>query len=186
MVLAVSATSHAEELGQQGTAVLAVERVFGINFQHSSWDGADEDRDVSSVGFGWLRSESAYHVPRAAFDYFVTDGLSIGGSVGFFVWGNDGDRTGFLISPRVGYAFMFNDWAGFWPRGGLTYYAEEEGNADYNQFALSLEGMFAFVPGTEWAILLGPTIDLGLTGEVEDTDYSQRAFGITTGLAGMF
>lgn len=186
MVLAVGSTAQAQELGEQGTAVLAAERLFGINFQSSSVEDADEDRDVSSVGFGWLRSEAAYHVPRAAFDYFVTDGLSIGGSVGFFVIGNDGDHTGFLIAPRVGYAFMFNDWAGFWPRGGLTYFNEEPGNTDYSQFALTLEGMFAFVPGEEWAILLGPTIDLGLAGEVGDRDFTQHAFGITTGLAGMF
>jgi hypothetical protein len=190
LALAAPGTANAEDFPAEGSAAVAVERPFGIHLQHSSSDDQDYERDVSGFGVGWLRSESAYHQPRAAFDYFVADSLSVGGAVGLYFWGADGNRSGFLLAPRVGYAIMLSEAIAFWPRGGVTYYSEEENDTSYSQFGLSAEGMFVFMPQESWGILAGPTLDFGVVGEREaeqgDADFHQYAIGITTGLMGLF
>ena len=136
---------------------------------------------------------SAYSAPRLGGDYFVIDGLSLGAAIGIihstssFEQEQDGtsvetdgpSRTGFLIYPRVGYALMFQDNFGFWPRGGLTYASAsstteaangDEGKVSQSAFALSLEALFLFSPVPHVAFTGGPTLDLGLSGSYEDDD----------------
>jgi hypothetical protein len=86
----------------------------------------------------------------------------------------------FLVSPRVGYAIPFSDMFAFWPRGGITYAASraEADNGDEisaSVFALSVEAMFAITPVDHVAILLGPYLDIGLTGEAEEQDVGDPA-----------
>jgi hypothetical protein len=136
---------------------------------------------------------SAYSYPRLGADYFVIDSLSIGAALGIvhssssneIEQGNnsletDGpSQTGFLIYPRVGYALMFQDNFGFWPRGGLTYASasstqeandEDEDDSETSQSALafSLEALFVFSPVPHVAFTGGPTLDLGLSGSYEN------------------
>jgi hypothetical protein len=182
----------AQDFGSQGTVTLSAERVFGLNWTRSRIetnggpnDGRVDKRDVTTFGIGWYRSETAFNNPRAAADVFVIDRLSLGGSLGFYVWGDDGDRQGIIFAPRVGYAVPLSDTIAIWPRGGLTFISEEEGNTDYTQFALSGECMFAFFLQDTWAVLAGPTLDLGLTGDVEDNDFNQYSLGIHAGIMGV-
>jgi hypothetical protein len=163
---------------------IAIERAFGFHMLHT--EIGDQERDLSALGLLWLRSESAFHQPRAAIDFFLTDGLSLGGSVAFYSWGGDADRDGFLLAPRVGYAIGLGTSATFWPRGGITYFNEEEagGSPEYTQLGLTGEAMFVIWPRRDWGILLGPTLDLGFSGEVGNEDFHQRAFGVTFGLLG--
>lgn len=181
---AATGLASAQAHPRKGQVTIAIERAFGFHMLHTEIE--DQDRDMSSFGLLWMRSEGAFHQPRAAIDFFLTDGLSLGGTVAFYTWGGDGDRDGLLLSPRVGYGMGLGDSVTFWPRGGITYFSEEGdgGGPEYTQLALSGEAMFVIWPRRDWGILLGPTIDLGLTGEVGDADFRQQAFGVTFGLLG--
>jgi hypothetical protein len=184
-----SGVASAQPLPKKGGVAIALERGFGFTTTHTEIEG-QEDRDVTAFGLMWMRSETAFHQPRAAVDFFVTDGLSLGGALGFYSWGGDGDRSGFLLYPRVGYGIGLGHSVTLWPRGGLSYYSEEEsgGGAKYTQLAISGECQFLLWPTRSWAIMLGPTLDLGVSGEVSggpnDADFSQRSIGLTFGMLG--
>jgi hypothetical protein len=183
--------AHAQTFGEQGMVTLSVERAFGFHWVHTSIDrpapAGDTQSDLTVFGLGWYRSQTAYHNPRAGVDVFVIDRLSLGGSLGIYAWTSDGDRQGILFEPRIGYAATISPAVAFWPRGGFTFFSEEaDGGPTYSQFAFSAEGMFVFLPQPSWAILLGPTLDLGITGEEGDNRFTQHALGIAVGLMGAF
>jgi hypothetical protein len=193
-LICFSPLAIAQDFGSQYTVTLSAERVFGLHWTHTRTEinGGPREGDVTTsslttFGIGWYRSETAFNNPRAAADVFIIDRLSLGGSLGFYVWGDDGDRQGFLFAPRVGYAAPLSDTISIWPRGGLTFFSEEDngGGPDYSQFGLSGECMFAFFPQETWAILAGPTLDLGLTGDVDNDDFSQYSLGIHAGIMGV-
>jgi hypothetical protein len=184
-LMAWSQAGEAQTFGDQGTVTLSLERAFGFH-----WVGTDIERqrhsDLIVFGFGWYRSETAYHNPRAGVDGFIIDHLSLGGTVGIYGWGADGNRVGFLISPRVGYGAMLGKSVGIWPRGGFTFFSEDENHGrNYNQFAISGECMFAFFPQSSWSILVGPTMDLGLFGRAGNDDFHQHSVGLAVGMMGV-
>lgn len=185
-VLSFATPALGQDFGLQGDFTLALERVFGFHWTTTQRDavpeGVDDDTSHTVFGVGWSRPETAHHNPRAGFDYFVIDQLSIGGSLGFWTSGGDRDGDGFMFFPRVGYAISFGDSAGFWPRGGLAYYSEN----NWDQLTIGAEGMFFFRPQPDWAILTGPTLDLGVTGDAGGADFTQHSVGITFGLLGRF
>jgi hypothetical protein len=78
--------------------------------------------------------------PRLAFDGFVTQGLSLGGSLMYMTSSgkhnssdtaagvtttqpeqNQGEPSLFLINPRIGYAVPLTPELALWPRAGFTY-----------------------------------------------------------------
>lgn len=183
LAAALTATpSAAQQFYDSGAISIALERGFGIH--HVSVD-ADPGGgwDGTTIGIGWYGSLTPFHWTRAAIDGFVTDQLSIGGSIGFFTQSGDPDFDGFLLAPRVGYAIPLSRVFSFWPRGGFTFY--DTGNR--NVFAFSGEGMFVVTPRPGWGILFGPTLDLGLMGEDGDTDITEVAIGFpAVGLMGTF
>jgi hypothetical protein len=195
----VSAVAQAGQFGNQGTLGISADRLFGIYITHSEYDrpapAPDVEVDTTEVGLLWHGSGriTPYTIPRAAIDYFVIDHLSLGGTLAFAstnVHDSGRDLTGLLFGPRVGYALMFNDWAGMWPRGGFSYYSLDDDNGnDEDQLAFTAEFMFVLQPAEGVAILVGPTLDLGLTGEVDtgpiDRDLGMNAFGfVSAGLVG--
>ncbi len=186
-VVAWSPAGHAQAFSDHGNVTLSIERAFGLH-----WEGTDyahrgpghDDNDKVVFGFGWYRSETAYNNPRAGVDVFVIDHLSIGGTLGIYGWGGDADQVGMILSPRVGYGAMLGKSVGIWPRGGVTFFSEGDG-AHFWQFALSAECPFAFFPQSSWAILLGPTMDLGLVGKHGDTGVHQHSVGLAVGIMGV-
>jgi hypothetical protein len=162
---------------------------------------------------------SVFSSPRVGIDYFVIDKLSVGGSLVFITESSEeetedpGDptvtidgpsTTAFVFAPRAGYALMFNDNIGFWPRAGFTYYSVSseidtgggtiEGSE--NGLALTLEALFMIAPVDHFGFTVGPTLDFGLTGsrEIENpppggtVEYDRQitALGIQAGLAVWF
>jgi hypothetical protein len=157
-------------------------------------------------------------VPRVGLDYFVIDKLSIGGSLMFLTQSGEQESelagqsqtndlpssTMFVLAPRVGYALMFNDTIGFWPRGGFTFYTASTeieaagGNTEIseNGFAFSLEGLFLIAPIPNFGFTVGPTLDIGITGGIEtkppaplptvDADKTITDIGIHAGVAVWF
>jgi hypothetical protein len=193
-----SASGWAQPFGSQGTLAIAAERVFGLPYYEQT--EVDDPRppgevqdEWTTVGLAWGEDHTPYTRPRFAIDYFIIDGLSLGGSLAFVSVsydrdpdGGDGDGHAFLFAPRVGYALPFGTVAGFWPRGGFTYVSEGDG-ADRSELALSAEAMFWIAPAEGIAFLVGPTFDLGVTGEEDrdpDADLQRTVIGIGVGLMG--
>lgn len=194
----------ADPFGQKGQFAISGDRLFGIYYTHESLpnNAAGGEQSVSSTQISLLGQAptlplanagglgvvgtggvNPYSVPRVSFDYLVIDGLSIGGSLIYahtsntFKSGNvSTDYSGnmFGISPRVGYAYMFSESAGIWPRGGFTYYYQSadlgNGNKDsMDGFAFNLDAPFVISPIEQFAILVGPALDIGITGSAKAT-----------------
>lgn len=177
--------SSAQPFYRSGEISVAIERGFGIHYSSASTEvgGQEFDASYTAIGLGWAGAISPFHHSRAAIDGFVTDQLSLGGSIGFFTQSGDAEGDGFIFSPRVGYAVPLNDTFTFWPRGGLTYWDREATNV----LAISGEGMFVISPTPSWGILLGLTLDLGFTGENGDGDYTEFSLGFpAVGIMGTF
>jgi hypothetical protein len=201
-----SALAAGGEFSSQGTVAFSADRLFGLYITHTDIDydppfpapyGVSQEIDSTEIGLLWQGSQrlSPYSVPRVAVDGFVIDHLSLGGTVGFASTNMNGDidgadQSGFIFGPRVGFATMFNKWAGIWPRGGFTYYTfNGDNDLDYDQFALTAEVMFVLQPAEGFAFLVGPSFDFGLTGHIDagpaGADLHQHSFGIlTVGLMG--
>jgi hypothetical protein len=205
--VSVAPSALAQAFGRKGDAVFAAERLFGFTSTSATLEnpgpGDDIEFDGTNFSLGWHGSwgtASPYEIPRFAFDYLVTDGLSVGGSLGFasihqdvdggFI-GANGDGSSFLLAPRVGYVHMFSDVFGIWPRGGFTYHSQSIDDAyDANGFGITLECMFPISPTNHFGFLIGPTLDIDFTGSLDpdgpadDVDLTYTTFGIQVGLFG--
>ena len=183
--LLMAATSSAQ-IGEQGDLALGFERMFGIHWWHNKYDPDGPGDDVTTsgtvIGFGWQRHGGSYNAPRVAFDGFVIDQLSLGGSFGFYSIGGDGDGDGVIVYPRVGYAISLAESWAFWPRGGVSYSDVDR----ETRVALSGEGQFLWFPQPSWAIMFGPTLDLGVGGSRPNGDFTDHNLGLQVGGVGVF
>jgi opacity protein-like surface antigen len=135
-------------------------------------------------------------MPRLAFDYMLIDHLSVGGSFGYTSTGGTNkaetrpvgtpatepeklpDTSAWAFAPRVGFAYMFNDFIGIWPRLGVTYshLQAEWTQTNNNQlqdrytwkgwlFDLDIEAQVVLSPVQHFAFTIGPIVDMGLAGK---------------------
>jgi len=223
-MLALPAAANAQAFGTAGRFAISAERITTIN--HSSVTSEDEDEDATTtIGRTNIAlfanpttgpATSGYSFPRIAADYFVIDGLSVGAGLGLASSsgtieneaGNisvetDADSmSGLLFAPRVGYAFMFEDNIGIWPRAGFTYVGVGTDEADGDEisarlFAFTLEVPFVFVPVPHVAFTAAPALDLGISGSTEEdpqepgapnveTDYKVTDIGLHLGMTAYF
>jgi hypothetical protein len=196
----IPALASAQEIGAKGDAVFSAERMMGITGTHRVTEVpvvGDVEADWTGISFGWRATpdESAFDMPRFAFDYLVIEHLSIGGSLGYSSRELDEpsfDSTQFLFAARVGYLYSFGQVVAIWPRGGVTYhsFSIDDGPAE-SGLALTLECPFTFSPTRHFAFQLGPTFDIDMFGELDpdqgpDMDRRYRVFGINAGLLGWF
>lgn len=196
----VSQLAHAQSLGGRNDFVIGAERVFGLYSARIVWDAPGDDivTKSSSVGIAFQEPVTPLATPRVAFDYFIAQQFSIGGTLGFYSSdpGNDpnpnrDDSGGVLFAPRVGYAIPFNTEWGVWLRGGLTYYSwEDDLDNSISLMALTAEGAFYFMPSPSVGFTGGPLLDLGITGDqetaIDEGDYDARLFGIGFGMFARF
>jgi hypothetical protein len=198
------AWGQAEEasFGRTHQLVFSADRLFG--YMHSSatesYNGAEETGSSSNVSIfssPLVANAAAYASPRLAFDGFVTDGLSLGGSVSYF-WTSAKDIgatsshsiDGFMIMPRVGYALALGQTAAIWPRVGFSYVHASGSGTTVNLYALTIEAPLVIVLGPHVALLAGPTLDLGVGGSADITgssikpDYKETDIGVQFGIAG--
>ena len=180
---------QAEELVSRQNLVFSAERMFGFYIDNVTVDvgGRDTTTHYTVLGLGWSASPTPLSAPRLGIDYFIGNGLTLGGNIGFVSATSEGfTTTGFLVGARVGYAVRLGHSVTLWPRGGLGFaFLEPEGSARGSKtFALSFDVPFAFSPTEGFAFLLGPTLDLGIVGERGDNDASELLFGLMIGLCG--
>ncbi|HEY6556397.1 MAG TPA: hypothetical protein VI072_03960 [Polyangiaceae bacterium] len=211
-----AAAQEIENIGNQGQFVIGAERITGLFFDKIKVtpDGADDDQTTSVTRIALLGSDgsgSPSSIPRLGFDYLVTDGLSVGGSL-FVLRGSaefdngqdstdQGSQTAIYINPRVGYAYAFDDTFAIWPRGGIAFTSFSGDNGDVNDsetsgnsLQLTVEGNLVISPFEHFAFLVGPFLDLGLSGSSEtesdgataEEDQKFTSYGITAGIAGYF
>jgi len=226
-IMLVAGTSAAQQVGStfattQSRFVLSAERLFGLSFTHETQEiqvppGTPEQErktTTTNIGLGTnVLIHSPYVQPQFAFDVFVIDHLSVGVGLAYWQAGGEQEDTGepsqdladiafFRFTPRVGYGMMFTDIIGLWARGGLTYYnlSAEDDDGDQsstNGLAITLEGLLMISPIDHVGIHLGPTFDIGISGEQESdpadpgeptvsVDNTQRQFGAMAGLSVWF
>ncbi len=140
-------SAAAEELADNGTFALGVDRMFGYVSYTEGYDSANatgtktsHENSVSnfsllgragSLGLTNVNIDIA-QMPRLSFDAFLGPGVSLGGSVMYDYYSLSNKTAGqadpdkpsigvWLISPRIGFAKMFTPQVGIWPRAGITY-----------------------------------------------------------------
>lgn len=178
--------AHAEAI-RAGTFALGAERITGVFHADEKVDPGPNDGHTAFALFGNAADSplaGAWQIPRIGFDVFVVNGLSLGGS---FVVLNTSrpDVTDIIVAPRVGYAYMFGRVVGIWPRGGLSYaHSSGPGDAEGHSFAFDIDVPLIFRCTHSFAITLGPLLDVGFAGKLNDVDTSFVQFGLSAGIVG--
>ncbi len=203
-----TAGAHAAEGAgpvDRGTFVLSAEHLTGVIHDDLKSNGAT--LGITTIALFGYQATTVFDMPRIAFDGFVIDGLSIGGSLAVYQasFGLSGQNsqsyTDVLIAPRVGYAYLFSRSVGIWPRAGFSYWHRgfSDAAASTHAFAFDADCPLVFFPAPHFAITVGPILDVSFGGSVTtDTvnlapvgvaanqDISLLQFGLSAGVAGFF
>jgi hypothetical protein len=152
--------------------------------------------------------------PRLSLDYFPIEGLSLGGSLLYIhttsetetdAGSADGpSSTTFGIAPRVGYAMAFDETFAFWPRAGITYFSNKsettgataatDSETTVSGVLLNVEALLEISPFENFALGIGPYIDVPLSGTIEqctggncnETDGKLMGYGLMTSVQAYF
>lgn len=222
----VSFTAAAEQLGDHGTVAIGVDRLFGfayhsVSYKEPNGTGGTNSYDETISNFSFLGRgtgipfavPAALQVPRLGADVFLGPGVSLGGSIAYDYYStgetvngqdtNTSDSTGiWIFSPRIGFAKMFSDNIGIWPRAGITYAhiaattsttdpatgtttsQDQKGHLTF----LTLEVNLLLAPVQHFMFTVGPSFDYLLsfspTGNTGQTDYSGHSLGLHVGMLG--
>jgi hypothetical protein len=194
LIVGVSAPASAE-LPDKGNFALSADRLFGYTHYKIKvkWEGpvsgsTTTKGNMTSILWANPTTPVPSAIPRGSFDYFVIDGLSLGGSLGYSTISAKVDSSDsesydtFMFAPRVGYAFNFASKWSFWVRGGPTYTSTD----DFSVYQLEADGMFVFAITEGFGFNFGPTLGLPLggSGDAPIDSVSVTTFGITAGLLG--
>jgi len=188
---------------------LGAERLMGLYWQRQSAEieegnvNQETSLHTTSVGVLALQGATPSSVPRLAFDAFLTETISVGGSfiystssqsVVFSAEGNSDDQEDDLgsrsvlgLAPRVGYRLEFDDEYGLWPRAGFMFARDKTTSVESTQpsveretssstLSLTLDAMFYASPIHHVVLLGGPFLDLGMLYG----SYSEKTTGGTS------
>lgn len=181
--------------GNSGELAITAERLVGISrtTRKIKLVGPDQKDSVTRVHLFLNQNGDplGYSAARLAFDVFVMDGLSLGGALGYSSDADGATQSEFLVAPRLGYALMFSELVGVWPRAGVTYQDQKLANAKVALLAGTVEAELVLVPTANVVITLGPSYDFGLVGKYNPdpgakTDLAQDEFGFSAGLGVFF
>lgn len=194
----VSGTAHAEAI-ESGTFALGAERLTGMFHADDKTEGQPTQgtTTLALLGNGGNigTPSQAFLLPRVGLDGFIVDGLSLGGNL--IVWHasyEGGSATSFIIEPRIGFAFMFGRVVGIWPRGGFAYWnfssSPDQGpnaGTDAHTFAFNIDVPLIIRPVRNFAITVGPVLDVGFAGKESvnngpNRDISFTQFGLSAGM----
>jgi len=199
LVLAQSVRAQAQEepadavFGVKGHLVIGGERMFGYGHtrQDETSDGSTRTTTLNTVSFlgaalstsSLSSSLSAYTFPRVGVDAFVAPSISLGGSVTYFrvsssAGGIDETQSGVLVAPRAGFAVRLAPAIWLWPRAGITYVhvwtdfggSIQPSSGSASLFAATVEVPVVLALAPHALALIGPTVDVGLSGSSKVTD----------------
>lgn len=143
--------AHAIKPVAKGTFALSAERLVASNLVFQP-GGPDWHNQI----FGAPGFATPLDTPRLGADYFIIDGLSLGGHVGIGLYVNNNTQGYLALVPRVGYAFSLTDKIDFWPRVGAGFAVYGPATVGL----LAVEGMFLFNLKKYFAIEFGPALDV--------------------------
>lgn len=211
--------SGVDNIGEEAQITFGVDRVMGVAFDRAviSATGGDVTNKATNVALfgnpGGASEAPSLMIPRLSLDYFVVESVSVGGSLLYFSQSTEqetpagsGDgptTTTFAIAPRVGYAMAFDETFSIWPRAGITYFSsksEQETTAGTNTTTfsgldLTVEVPLGISPIENFAILVGPYVDFGLSGTAKnepptgsgtEEDVKVTSYGLTVGILGYY
>ncbi|MFZ5892095.1 MAG: hypothetical protein ACOY0T_13650 [Myxococcota bacterium] len=183
--------------GNAGEFAISAERLVGVSrtARETNIGGVKDKNSVNRANILLNQNGDPYNYSHArlGFDYFVIDGLSVGTAIGFSTNSGDNKYREFLVAPRVGYALMFSDSIGIWPRLGLTYQDQKTPIGVSGILAVTVEANLVIVPVEHTALTIGPTLDATIAGKLNPrgsefgkSDYKQDELGLQTGLTIFF
>jgi hypothetical protein len=218
----VARSSGLDNIGEEAQITFGVDRVMGIAFDRATISpdqGGDITYKATNIALfgnpGGGGQAPSMMIPRLSLDYFVAEGISVGGSLLYFTQSTetetdagsaDGPTTStFAISPRVGYAMAFDETFSLWPRAGITYFSSKSESDSatgtgtdtrtVSGLDLTVEAMVGISPIENFAILVGPYVDLGLSGTAKDepaggtsseADAKLTSYGLAVGILGYY
>lgn len=202
MMIASSMDAAATPFAEKGAFVIGGEQLAGFGVSKLEF----AEGDVSSTYVSLLGNNSGltpFDMPRLAFDFFVIDRLSIGGTVTYAretlevttgsVSMEQPSVSTFVFSPRVGFGTRITDRLGFWVRGGITYFRgdQEIGNTDTDWSGINLNidpAVLVFLSDAV-ALGVGPTLNVPLDGSIEagssSTDAKMSMYGVAVSVHGV-
>lgn len=146
--LAFAFGKTADRLPQQGTFVVTNEANLGF-----------EQRVNDPTGTSFTL--------QPALQYFLSQNVSVGGSVLFgYTSGGGQSTTAFGIAPEIGYDLTLSDTWSFWPEisVGVRTYSASPGTSSTLAYA-SINGPFLIHPAEHFFFGAGPGLSLGLAGD---------------------
>lgn len=202
--------SGIDNIGNAGQFTIAIERITGVASDHETTKpkgGSSHTQQTTHLALLGNDGGSPSVTPRAAFDYFIIDGLSLGGSISYMSHAPSGGASQklFMFSPRVGYAYAFDNTFSLWGRAAFDYShlsysmptVDASGSpttetASTNLTQITLEAMLGISPMKHVAFLVGPYVDFGLggsqsakspiTGQNESISDKLTSFGLTAAI----
>jgi hypothetical protein len=158
--------------------------------QHQIAISSDNSLTVSSATISGVDGSTTTVVLEPAIDYFLVDGLSIGGFTEFmYVSNNGGHASTFGMGPRVGYNWTLSDLISFWPKVGLsiqntsltgnptvtsTGAAVSSTTVSTTNLAIDLYVPLMFHPAPHFFAGIGPFLDADLTGSPTTTTWGGK------------
>jgi hypothetical protein len=200
-------------LGDAGHLAISGERLFGYAHTSETQKGGTLDSTFTSNTVSILGNPTGgiagvFSFPRVGFDYFAARGFTVGASLSYFhisdnvnlsgstVGASDGTISGFVLAPRLGFAARLSPTVSIWPRAGITYahFSSDNGSSSVtggrstmsSHFVdLTIEAPLAIDLVPRVVLLIGPTLDLGLSGGTSggatSTDLKETEFGVQVG-----
>lgn len=169
----------ANPMGHAGQ--VAIQGDFLLQFALRSTSAAEgEDPDsVTTIQLG----------PAA--DFFVTQGLSLGGQLVFLHQSaGDSSVTGYGAAPRAGYFVPLGPRVGLWPGVSLAYVHSSAdlgdlGDASGYTVFMAARAPILFQPADHFFLGIGPVFQIDLISKIEDEDTDKSTvFGLQSTVGG--
>jgi hypothetical protein len=182
LVLLVTSSASAQPanpMGQVGQVAIQGDFQLQLAYQTTSAAEGDDPDSVTTIQLA----------PAA--DFFVAQGLSLGGQL-VFIHTSSGDfsATGYGAAPRVGYFAALGPNVGLWPNVALAYIhssvdAGDLGDASGYQIILEARAPLVFQPAEHFFLGIGPVFQTELVAKVEDEDADKNTvFGLQSMVGG--
>lgn len=222
--VAASSAQAEPELGARGELIFGADRLspllsYSRTTQNDN-NGNTVTTSTTSLSLLWNgTAQDIYNIPRLGIDYVVAPNITVGGNLfvtvpmsskqsvtdqGTTVTQDNDKVSAFGLAARAGYVMPLGPKLALWARGGLGYgrvaTTSPRNNGDrytsVSQFGLNLEPELVFSPGPHVGIMIGPVVDIPLSGTLhtertqnnttvsEDADSSQLHIGLNVSLIG--
>lgn len=194
------------EAESEPTLLIGIDRVVPlVRYTASHTKTVDDEQTAKNVDLATAVLDSyTPQAPRLSVDYRAPFGLTVGmaGSVGWQKTSTDTRSlfpqpsgmtvVSYALAPRAGYYKSLTKGIAVWPRAGVTYVNTAvlrangvDGDDDYH-FGFDVDAMCVFSPTPGFGLVLGPSLEVPLTGKTEvggkRAEYSVLSVGLTGGL----